>query len=89
MGNKIVSHILLPAVAPGIFFGAAAMPGALIGDRLQSLMILAIAFIGVAGAMLAGAAAVKGRFWGGKDTAWWVITSIILAIPALALMIVI
>ncbi len=85
MGRKFVLHILLPALAPVIFFGVVHMPLEMMASRTRGMLLLAIAFLGAIAALSAGVAAVKGRLWGGENTAWWAATSIILAIPAIAL----
>jgi len=86
MTRKIICHIFIPALLSVVFFGVAAVSVDIIGGHVQGLSLLTIAFIGALAALCAGVAAVKRRMWGGGNTAWWVVTSLILAIPAIALM---
>ena len=86
MTRKIIYHIIIPILVPALFFGIAAMPVNMTGSHIQAMSLLAIAFIGALAALGSGVTAVKRRFLGGGNTGWWVVTSLILAVPAVALL---
>jgi hypothetical protein len=82
----IQRHILLPSIAPLLFFAVAVTPVQVLGCRTRGLLALAIAFISVLGALGLAFRALKGRMQGDPDTKWWIISSVILAIPAIGML---
>lgn len=84
--NNLTRHILLPTLAPLLFLALAATPVAVLGCRNRGLLALAIAFASVFCALYA---AVKGaicRSRGDTQAKWWLASSLILAIPPVALL---
>ena len=85
--NPVIRHILLPAVAPILFFAVAMTPVDLLGCRTRGLLAFAIALVSVLGGLGAAIIAIKGRLRGEQHTHWWIASALVLAIPALALLI--
>jgi hypothetical protein len=85
--KRIIYHILIPAIMPVVFFRIAMLPVEVWGCRTRGLLALLIAFVGVLAAIGAAIMGVRGRMQGDRDALWWVASSIILAIPVVALII--
>lgn len=78
-------HILLPTLAPLLFFALAATPVELLGCRNRGLLALAIAFISLLGALYAAARSAGCRARRDPQGTWWLYSSLILAVPPVAL----
>ena len=83
--NPVARHIALPAVMSVAFFSVALSPVTMLGCRTRGLAALSIALL--SGLLSLGAAikALYGRFKGETDTFWWIISSLVLAIPVVAM----
>lgn len=84
---NLTRHILLPALAPLLFLGLAATPAAVLGCRNRGLLALTIAFISVFCALYCAVMGVKASSRRDPRTRWWLASSLILAIPPVALLI--
>lgn len=80
-------HIVLPAIAPVLFFIVAATPVEVIGCRTRGLLAIAIALTSVLAGLGAAVLAVKGRMHGETQSIWWIVTALVLAIPAVGVLI--
>jgi hypothetical protein len=81
------AHILLPALAPAAFFLVASTPVEVLGCFNRGLMALSVAMVSVVAGIIF---AVKGRLArrrGDPDAIWWVVSALILAVPAVGLII--
>jgi len=82
-----VRYILFPAILPVLFFVVAAMPVEFVGCRLRGLAAALIAltsgFIGIG----TGIKALVGKTRGRADAAWWIASTLILAIPLVAVVV--
>lgn len=87
--NLIVRHMILPAIVPALFFAVAAMPVEVLGCRTRGLVAVMIALVGALAGLGAALMGVKGRRRSDPHTGWWVGSSLILAIPAVAVIIVV
>jgi len=85
--RKMIYHILGPTIMPLIFFGIATTPVEILGCRTRGLIAVSIAFTsGLAGL---GAAIVSAKKRKREDPSgiWWVVSSLILATPVVAFLI--
>jgi hypothetical protein len=83
----IQRHILLPSIAPLLFFAVAATPVDVLGCRTRGLLAFIIAFASVLSGLVAAIMAVKGRLRGDSRTFWWIGSALILALPAVGVLI--
>jgi hypothetical protein len=80
--------MILPAIVPALFFVVAATPVELLGCRTRGLVAVMIALVGALAGLGAAIMGVMGRRRGDPDTGLWVVSSLILAIPAVAVIII-
>ncbi len=85
--NYIHRHILLPAILPALFFAVAATPVEVLGCRTRGLLAGTIALVGALAAVVAAILALRGRLRNDPRANWWVVSSLVLAIPAVAVVI--
>ncbi len=85
--SLIQRHIILPFLAPLLFFAVAATPVHVPGCRTRGLLAFAIALVSVLAGLGAAIMAIKGRVQGDSQSQWWVGSALILAIPAVSLLI--
>lgn len=85
--RRIIYHIILPAIMPVIFFVVAATPIEVMGCVRRGLIALLIAFISGLAALGSAIMGVRGRMRRDEHSVWWVVSSLILAIPVIALLI--
>ena len=76
-----------PAVAAALFFAIAATPVEVLGCRRRGLIALAIVGVTELASLGFAIAALVGRARGRSGTGWWIASSVILAIPAVGLLI--
>jgi hypothetical protein len=85
MNNRIYRHILLPAFAPLLFLVVATTPVDVLGCRARGLLAVAIAFLSVLAGLVSAVAGLRGRMRGAPDANWWATSAVVLAIPAVLL----
>lgn len=85
--TRTFRHIALPAVAPLLFFSIAAIPVEAIGCRNRGLLAVAVTLASAAGSLTAAVLALKGRVRRDPDSAWWIVTAVILAVPVVGLIV--
>jgi len=85
--SLIQRHIILPFLAPLLFFAVAATPVEVLGCRTRGLLAFAIALVSVLAGLAAAIMAIKGRLRGDSHTHWWIGSALILAIPAVSILI--
>jgi len=85
MNDRIFRHILLPAFAPVLFLVVATAPVDALGCRSRGLLAIAIAFLSILAGLGSAIAGVRGRMRGEPDANWWATSALILAIPAVLL----
>lgn len=87
--KRIVYHLILPALMPVLFFAVASTPVEVLGCLVRGLIALLIALIsGLAalGAAIIGAkGGAKGRARHDKNSIWWLMSTLILVIPVIAM----
>ena len=87
MNDRVYRHILLPAFAPILFLAVATTPVEILGCANRGLLAFAIALLSVLGGIGAAVIGLRGRLRGGSDNHWWATTALILALPAVLLII--
>jgi len=85
--KRIIYHILIPAIMPVVFFRIAMLPVEVLGCRTRGLIALLLAFVSGLAAIGAAVMGLRGRMRGDTDALWWVASSITLAIPVVAFII--
>jgi hypothetical protein len=85
MNNRIFRHILLPAFAPVLFLVVVTTPVDVLGCRNRGLLAIAIAFLSVLAGLGSAVAGVRGKMQGDPAANWWATTALVLAIPAVLL----
>ena len=85
--NHIIYNILIPAIMPILFLAIAATPVEVLGCSNRGLIAFMIALISGLASLSAAIMAIRGRMRNDLDTIRWIITSLILVIPVIALII--
>jgi hypothetical protein len=91
--KRIVYHIILPAIMPVLFFWVASTPVEVLGCLVRGLIALLIALISGLAALVAAIIGAKGGAKGGaegrvrhdRNRIWWVVSTLILVIPVVAM----
>ena len=85
MNDRIFRHILLPAFAPVLFLVVATTPVDVLGCRNRGLLAIAVALLSVIAGLGSAAAGVRGRMKGDPAANWRATSALILAVPAVLL----
>jgi len=85
--KRIAYHVIIPAIMPGLFFVVASTPVEVLGCFFRGLIALLIALISGLAALVAAAIGAKGRVRHDKNSIWWVMSTLILVIPVIAMII--
>jgi len=85
MNDRIFRHILLPAFAPVLFLVVATMPVDVLCCRTRGLLAIAVALLSVIAGLGSAIAGVRGRMKGDPAANWWATSALILAVPAVLL----
>jgi len=85
--NPVIRHIATPAVMSAVFFAVALSPVSLLGCRTRGLAALSIALLSGLLSIWAAGTALAGKSRGDTDASWWIISSLILAIPVVAMIV--
>ena len=83
--SRFSRHILIPAAAPVAFFVIALTPVEVLGCRTRGLLALTMALISGFSALGTAITGAKGRGRGDSNALWWVISTLVLVIPVIAL----
>ncbi len=84
--GRVTRHVVIPAIMPAVFFSVAFTPVAVLGCRNRGLLALAVALASGCWALGAAVTGAKKRSRGDADAFWWVIGSMVLTIPVVALL---
>lgn len=88
MNNKaLLYHILLPIAMPVLFFINAAIPVSVFGCRNRGLIAFAIALLSGLAGLVTVITALRERLRGNPKHYWWIISTLILIVPIVALII--
>ena len=85
--KRIFFHVYLPAALVVVFFAIAATPVEVLGCAARGLMALAAAFISGLAALFTACRGSKAKKTGDPEANWWLASSLILAIPVIAMII--
>jgi len=81
--NKVTKHVAIPAIVPAIFFVVASLPIELLGCRNRGLIAAIIAITAGILGIVAAVKALMGRVRGDANSSLWMASALILAIPAI------
>jgi len=84
--TRLQRHLILPALAPLLFFGVALSPVSWLGCRNRGLLAVLIALLAALLGVAAAGRALYGRLKGETETAWWALTALLLALPAIGVL---
>ena len=85
--KRIVYYILLPAILPLLFFAVAYSPVEVFGCRGRGLIALAITLVSGCAAIAAAILSIKKKKENPENSRWWLLSSIILAIPVVGMLV--
>lgn len=85
MNDRHFRHVLLPAIASLFFLVVATMPADVLGCPNRGLLAIGVAFLSVLAGLISAVAGVRGRMKGDSSANWWATSALILAVPALLL----
>jgi hypothetical protein len=85
--KRVIYHMIAPALMPAVFFAVALTPVQVFGCRNRGLMALLIALVSGLAAATTTAIARKRSRRGDKTAIWWMVASLILMIPVVALIV--
>ena len=84
--KRIVNFLALPAFVPVLFFAVASMPVEVLGCRNRGLLAVSIALAGALGSLGAAIMGLRGRIRRDPNSQWWVVSALVLAVPAVAVL---
>jgi len=85
--GRLTRHVAIPATTPAVFFLVASTPVSVLGCRNRGLFALLVALASGLWAAVAAAIAARRRARGDADAFWWVISSMVLTIPVVAMIV--
>jgi ATP/ADP translocase len=80
-------HAVVPAIMPAIFFLIAATPVETLGCFARGLLAMLVALVSGLAALGTAFVSGRGRSRGDAYAPWWVVSTLILTIPVVALLI--
>ena len=83
--DTIVRHFIFPVIMPVLFFAAGSSPVDLLGCKTRGLIALSIAFLSGLAGLGTAVIALKGNVEGAAGSERWIATTLILAIPVVAM----
>ncbi len=85
--KQVLSHIVLPAILPFLFYAVVLTPVQVLGCANRGLAALSVSLLSAFVALGAAVRGAKGRFRGDPDALWWVVSTLILSIPVIGALI--
>ena len=85
--KRVAYHLILPVIMPVLFLIIALTPVEVLGCFLRGLIALLISLVSGLAALVAVIIGLKGRVRQDKNSIWWVLSTLILTIPVIALII--
>jgi hypothetical protein len=85
--KRVVYQVIFPAIMPVLFFAVASTPVEVLGCFVRGLIALLIALISGLAALVTVIIGLKGRVRHDKNSIWWVLSTLILVIPVIAMII--
>lgn len=84
--NRLSKHIILPATATIAVVALYFTPVALLGCVSRGLIALAVVGVSLLAALVSVGIGLKKRIRGEKGSEWWIVTTVILMLPALLIL---
>lgn len=81
--SRIFKHIVLPAVATVAVAGLYFTPVSLLGCATRGLAALAVVGVSLLAALATVGIGLSKRIKGEADSVWWIVSTVILVVPAL------
>ena len=85
--KRIVNHIIIPIMMPVLFLIIASTPIEVLGCALRGLIAVLIALISGLAALVTVIVGLRGRIRQDKNSVWWVLSTLILVIPVIAMIV--
>jgi hypothetical protein len=85
--KRKIYHAVIPAIMPAIFFLIVATPVETLGCLVRGLLVFVVALSSGLSALGTASMGVRGRIRGDVYAPWWVISTLILTVPVVALLI--
>jgi hypothetical protein len=82
--KPIITHFLVPALMPALFFRIAFSPVNVLGCRTRGLLALSVAFASGLAAIGTAIKGAKSRARGEKNVLRWTASTLILVLPVIA-----
>jgi len=83
--KRVMYYVVLPAIMPVLFLIVALTPVDVLGCFFRGLIAMLIALASGLAALVAAIMGLKGRVHYGKNSVWWVLSTLILVIPVIAM----
>jgi len=84
--SRVVSLLVLPTILSIAFFAVAATPVEVLGCRNRGLAAFAVALVSGLAGVWAALVGLRGRLRGDPGSGWWVVRSLLFAVPVAALL---
>jgi hypothetical protein len=85
--DTIVRHAIVPAIMPVLFLAVALTPVDLPGCKTRGLIALSMAFMSGLAGLGTAIMELKGRVKGEAGSDRWIVTTLILTIPVIAMLV--
>jgi len=85
--NPLISYILITAIMPVLFFLIALSPVEVFGCRTRGLLALLIAFASGIAALVTTIKGARERAQVDSNARWWMISTLVLVIPVIAMIV--
>ena len=85
--KRIVCHFIFPAVMPVLFLIVALTPVEVLGCFVRGLIAMLIALTSGLAALVTVTTGLKGRVRHDPNAIWWVVSTLVLVIPVIAMII--
>ena len=85
--KRIANHIIIPAMMAVLFLIVASTPVEVLGCFVRGLIALLIALISGLAALVTVIIGLKGKLRHDKNSVWWVLSTLILVVPVIAMII--
>ena len=85
--KRILNHIIIPVMMSVLFFVVASTPVEVLGCFARGLLALLIALLSGLAALATVIIGLKGRVHHDQNAIWWVVSTLILVMPVIAMII--
>lgn len=81
--NRVLPHVVLPGLATLMIVGLYLTPVTVIPCLARGLMALAVVSVALVAALVTVSIGVSKRIKGQPDSSWWILSTVVLILPAL------